>query len=325
MAVESKKLALVRILQILEEHTDENHKISQDEICKRLSDDYGIVVERKAVGRNVALLREAGYNVVSEKKGCYLAERLFEDTELRVLIDGVLSSKYISPTQSSGLIDKLSKLGSKYFRSNVKDVRSVGDWSKTNNSGVFYNIEIVSEAIESKRQIRFVYNKFGADKQLHATKTHFASCCLMILHNQRYYLMAINERWKSVTYYRMDRITEIRLTKRPATEITDVAGYENGINIRDLAAAPYMYSDKPEQVTFIASADITDQVIDWLGYDVEIEEKGKDKIKVSAKASPRAMKYWAMQYADYVEVTSPESLRKEIYEGLLSASKKYAK
>ena len=77
---EPKKLALLRILQILEYYSDADHQLKQEDIAKRLSIDYGIDIERKAIGRNLSLLKEAGIEIESTRKGCYLAERTFENS-----------------------------------------------------------------------------------------------------------------------------------------------------------------------------------------------------------------------------------------------------
>ena len=93
--LEPKKLALLRILQILEKHSDENHPLTQEDIARYLSKDYGIEIERKAIGRNITLLKEAGIEIeFINKTGSYLS-RKFEDSELRLLIDGIRFSKYI--------------------------------------------------------------------------------------------------------------------------------------------------------------------------------------------------------------------------------------
>ena len=168
-SLEPKKLALLRILQILEEYSDYDHPLKQEEICERLDKEYGIVIERKAIGRNLSLLKEAGYDIESDRRGSYLAERSFDDEELRMLIDGVLSSKYIMAKHSKDLIEKLCALSNRYFRSHVKNIWSVNEWSKTDNCALFYNIEIIDTAIEQGRQIAFSYNKYGADKKLHKT------------------------------------------------------------------------------------------------------------------------------------------------------------
>ena len=117
---EPKKLALIRVLQILEKHSDCEHPIKHDKIVDLLEIEYGLTIERKAIGRNISLLNEAGYDIETTKKGSYLAERTFEDSELKLLIDGVLSSKHITPKQSKELIEKLCNQANKYFKKHVK-------------------------------------------------------------------------------------------------------------------------------------------------------------------------------------------------------------
>lgn len=102
---ESKKLALLRTLQILQQYSDADHVLTQDDIVRYLHTDYGITVERKSVGRNLSLLKEAGVGIESGRFGSYLCERPFEDSELRLLIDSVLASKHISARQSQRLIE----------------------------------------------------------------------------------------------------------------------------------------------------------------------------------------------------------------------------
>ena len=323
--LEPKKLALIRILQIFQKYSDYDHPLKQEDIAHYLDSDYGIVIERKAISRNISLLKEAGFEIESRRAGSYLDERDFTDAELRILIDGVLSSKHIAPKYSKDLIDKLCSLSSKYFRSHVKHIHTVNDWDKTENRAFFYNIEIVDEAIEQKRQIRFEYNKYGVDKKLHKTRVHYASPYQLILHNQRYYLMARNEYWKNIVYYRLDRITNMTITEDKLVPITSVEGYENGINYKELATAlPYMYTDKPEWVEFIADDYIIDQIIDWFGKDIRISKHGEKQLKVSVKVSPMAMEHWAMQYASHVKIVSPRTLADVVKADLEEAVKMYS-
>lgn len=323
---EPKKLALIRIWQILKEYSDYNHPLTQEDIANFLERDYGIVIERKAISRNISLLKEAGIEIESKKTGSYLECREFEDSELHMLIDSVLCSKYITAKHSKDLIERLCKLSNKYFRSSVKSVYSVNDWSKTDNQALFYNIELIDTAIEQKCQIHYDYNKYGIDKKLHKTSRHYMSPYQMILHNQRYYLMAYSEHWHNMVFHRVDHITNMTVTDIPATPLRDVPGYENGINYKNLSSAmPYMYSDKPECIEFIADALIIDQIVDWFGKEAKIAKSSTDenKVKVSVTASPNAMEYWAMQYINYVEITAPESLRTRIKQALKNGMEKY--
>lgn len=121
-SLEPKKLALLRILQILEQYTGPDHPLTQDDIAARLAGDYGIELERKAIGRNLSLLKEAGYDIESDRRGSYLASREFDDSELRMLIDGVLASKCITARHSKELIEKLCALSDRHFRAHVKNI-----------------------------------------------------------------------------------------------------------------------------------------------------------------------------------------------------------
>ena len=320
-----KKLSVIRILQILEKYSDEKHPLKQEDIAKYLSECYGIELERKAIGNTIAMLKDIGYEIVSDRHGSYLSERTFEDSEISMLIDGVLSSKYITAKHSKELIDKLCSLSSIYFRSNVKHVYSVNDWSKTENCSVFYNIDLITAAIETRRQITFDYNKFGTDKKLHKSSSNVVSPYQMILKNQRYYLMGYNEKWQHIRHYRIDRITDIKITDDWATDIHNIDGYKNGIDYKKISSAlPYMFTDTPERIEFLANEEIIDQVVDWFGYDIKTE-KQDDKIKITIYASPNAVEFWAMQYLNFVEIISPLSLRDKIKENLKNGTDKYEK
>lgn len=313
-SLEPKKLALIRIWQIFHKYSDYDHPLTQDDIAEYLKKDYGIVIERKAIGRNISLLKEAGVEIGTCRAGSYLERREFEDSELKLLIDGVLCSKHISSQYSAELIEKLCGLSNKYFRSHIKNIHSVQDWNKTENKALFYNIEMVDMAIEEGKQLHYVYNKYGADKKLHKSSFQLVTPYQLILHNQRYYLMAYSTFWKNITFHRLDRISNMKISEKPAKPIREVSGYENGIDYKKLSSTmPYMYTDEPEKIQFVASADIVDHVIDWFGKDVTISTTENEKeVMVSLLASPLAMEHWALQYINHVEVIKPVHLRERI-------------
>lgn len=325
-SMEPKKLALLRILQIFQQYSDSDHPLTQNDISKYLKQDYGITIERKAVSHNISLLKEAGIEIETQKGGSCLVQRDFEDSELRMLIDGILSSRHITAKHSKDLIERLCGLSSQYFRSHVRNIYSVNDWSKTDNQALFYNIELVDSAIEQNLQLHYDYNKYGMDKKLHRSSHQYVSPYQMILHNQRYYLMGYSEYWNNMIYHRLDHITNMTVTEKPAVDIRSLPGYENGIDYKMLSSAmPYMFSDQPVRVTMLADRTIIDQVLDWFGSEVRITKYGQDesKVQVVLDASPNAMKLWALQYIQYVEVLKPEPLRAAIRECLEAGGKKY--
>ena len=272
MANETKKLALLRILEILQRDTDSEHLLTHTEITEILLKEYGIEIERKAVGRNISLLLEADYDIVTTKRGVYLNERKYEPSEIRLLVDGILSSHHISVRHSKDLIEKLSTEENKYFKKNIKHIHAVNDFNKSENSEVFYSIDTVHEAIELGKMVEYDYNKYGSDKKLHKSSFQRISPYQLILHNQRYYLMGYSSYWRHMVYHRLDRITNMIVSEKKAVSIRKVEGFENGINYRNLTTAmPYMFSDTPEMIEMLAVDWIIDQVIDWFGKDIKIE------------------------------------------------------
>lgn len=324
---EPKKLALIRIWQILQKYSDYDHPMTQEDIALHLENDYGIVIERKAISRNLSLLKEAGIEIESRRAGSYLETREFEDSELKLLIDGVLCSQHINPRQSTDLIEKLCTLSNQYFRSRVKNIYTVKDWNKTENSALFYNIEMVDIAIEEGKQLQYDYNKYGLDKKLHKSSFQRVTPYQLILHNQRYYLMAYSGYWGNMVFHRLDRISNIRLYDKPAQSIREIPGYEGGIDYKKIASTmPYMYTDEPEHIEFVTTPSIVDQVIDWFGKDIRVAKtEDPNQVTVTLWASPNAMEHWALQYLNYVEVLSPAHLRDRIRDSLEKGSKKYNK
>lgn len=325
MSIEAKKLALLRILGILHKNTDEDHPLTHSEIADILKKEYGIEIERKAVGRNISLLLEADYDIVTTNRGVYLNERKYEPSEIRLLIDGVLSSQHISIKHSRDLIEKLASEESKYFRKNIKHIHAVNEYYKGDNSEVFYSIDVVHDAIESGKMVEYDYNKYGADKKLHKTSFQRISPYQLILHNQRYYLMGYSSYWGHMSYHRLDRITNMIVSRRNAVPLRDIQGSDGEINYKNLTTAmPYMFSDTPEIIEMLAMENIIDQVIDWFGKDIRIESTEEDKIyKITLRSSPKAMLFWAMQYSEECEVIKPASLREKIKETICKAKEKY--
>lgn len=325
--MESKKIFIIRILQIFMEYSDEAHPLTQSDILRLLDKEYDLVCERKVIGRNISILKEAGIDIESNRKGSYLANREFEFSELRLLIDSVLSSKHINNKHSKDLIDKLIKLGGRYFKGNIKNVYSIKDWQKSENLDFFYNIDLIDEAIMRGKQISFDYNKYGVDKKLHKTASHIVSPYQMVLHNQHYYLMGKNMKWQDVSFYKIDKITNMKIEEgKNSTPIRECKGYENGIDYKAISSSlPYMYTDKPVKIVLRCEKVLIDEVINWFGYDVKFEEVENENVLATFYASELAMNCWCLQYCETCEVVEPKTLRMKIINSLSQTLDKYRK
>ncbi len=325
----TKKLALLYMEKILTEETDCDHCLHLEDFVSLLEERYGIIVERKTVGRNIALLRDAGYDIELTAAGYYRADREFEASELHLLIDSVLFSKHISANHARILSEKLARLGGKHFDAHRKHVSPamVAEHGKSGNNQLFYTIEMVDEAIERSCRIRFTYSKHGVDKKLHKSSEHIASPYRMVLQNQHYYLMAYSETYRKISFYRMDKMSEVCCEPTPAVPLRSLPGYENGIDYRELSSSlPYLFPDKPISVTFSCEGWVIDQVIDWFGYDITVRPAPKEgRYLVTVKVSPLAMEYWAMQYARHICIEAPSDLRERVAAALADAAAQYEK
>jgi predicted DNA-binding transcriptional regulator YafY len=342
--MQPKKLLALQILEILRKYSDDRHGLTQPEIIRLLKRDYDTDAERRAIARNLQFLEDAGYELCydeierSGKSGetetmrtNWYINREFTDPELRLLIDGLLFSKYIPYSQCKRLIEKLTGLSSVFFTSKMRHVRSLPENSPDNRQ-LFYSIDILDEAIERRRQVSFLYNRYDADKKRRPRVQENGSNFIytvnpyqMVATNGRYYLICNTEPHNNISHYRLDKISEIKLQKTPAKPMKDVLGLERGLDLpKHMAEHIYMFTGKSVRVKFRAELSIIDDIFDWLGKGVRISDVTETTCVVSVAVNESAMFYWALQYGIYVEVLEPASLRERVRAAVSKINEKYA-
>ena len=337
---QSKKMLNMNILEILKKYSDENHRLNQKEIIDLLESEYQMTVDRKAIKRNLMNLLDSGYEleytetVRTNKKGeqetlysdWYLV-RDFADAELRLLIDSLLFSKHIPYSQCKELIGKLEGLSNKYFKAKVKHIRTLPE-KMPNNKQLFYNIEILDEAISKGKKVEFNYNDFGIDRKLHhrmnsdgTVRKYVVNPYQMAAANGRYYLIANYDRYFNISHYRVDKISNVKILDEPVKKQGELA---ESINLpKHMAEHIYMFSGESSKVTMLIDKFLVNDIVDWFGKDVSFYAETEDKVTASVVVNLKAMRYWAMQYANHVEVLKPVELREQIKEDLQNALGKY--
>lgn len=325
-SIEPKKLLILRILDILTEYTDSEHKLKQVDIIKYLKLLYGIECERKAVSRNIEFLEYAGYDIENDRTGVYLATRKYEKGELRLLIDSVLCNRNICKSHSKDLVNKLVSEGGKHFKNYTKYVISLDDWQKTKSQDYFYNIELLADAIEGKVKITFEYCSYGLDKKLHKRKDkiYTVSPYQMLIKNGFYYLMCNYDNHDNIAYLRIDRMINIAITNFRILPLNEIAGYKRELSLGKISnRLPYMFDDKPELIELEIGIDLIDMIIDWFGYDFTITDLGNERVKITLTASPRAMRFWILQFGSFVKLLAPAHLVETIKNDINKMSKNY--
>lgn len=319
--IEPKMLSTMRVYDILFKYSDEKHPMTQADIIDKLESEYGITLDRKAVARKLSALKEIGHEIQQTRKGSYLKQRLFEDSELHLLIDMVRGNPIISPRHANDLIEKLSSLSSVYFKPRISLTQTMGAEKKGDNPALFLNVDLIYEAISTGKQIKYDYNLYGSDKKLHRSSEQIVSPYQLFFHMQAYYLMAYSETKEHISFHRIERITNLQIVDKAITQINKIKGYEKGLPQNFYTAArPYMFSDKPERIELLINDDKypINQLVEWFGKDITIKKSDEHPghYEVSLIASPKAMKLWALQYADHVVIKGPPELADSVIESL---------
>ena len=317
-ATGNKKMLNMLILEILQEYSDDEHHLTQQDIIRLLKKNYDMTCDRRSVKSNILSLKELGYDI-SMQDGYYLAEREFEDAELRMLIDSVLFSKTISQSQAKRLINKLKGFGNRYFSAKVSHVSNLPELQHSDNKQVMIALDTLNDAIEKKRKVRFLYNQYGTDFKLHLRRDrpYIVNPYQMIANNGRYYLIGNYDKYDNVSHYRIDRMTSVVMLDELAKPKKDVADFTQGFSLpKHMAEHIYMFSGESVSVKMKTYIWMMDSLIDWFGKDFFILEKNEDKMIISVKCNEQAMMFWAMQYGKYVVVLEPEGLREKIRENV---------
>lgn len=346
--MQPKKILIINILDILRKYTDEDHRLSQKEIVDILKTKYNMTVERKSIKRNILNLIEFGYEIeysescrmipnskTGELEESYILSdfylvRDFSDSELRLLIDGLLFSKHIPYSQCKELVDKLSGLSNKYFKSRVKHIQTMPDMAPQNKQ-IFYTIDILDEAISKGRQVAFTYNNYDTDFKLHPRldsdgkpREYIINPYQIAAANGRYYLICNYDKYDNVSNYRIDRITNIKLLDTPIKPAKKVKGLENGFNLpKHMAEHIYMFTGESAAVTFSFKKYLINDVIDWFGNEIAFLDETEEEITAKVHVNLMAMRRWALQYALHAKVLEPKSLTEQIKNDVKEAMGNY--
>lgn len=325
-ATGNKKMLNMLILEILKEYSDQEHRLTQQEIIRLLKSNYDMDCDRRSVKNNVMCLKELGYEI-SMEDGYYLLEREFDDAELRMLIDSVLFSKNLTQKQAKTLIEKLKGMGNRYFSAKVNHVSNLPELHHGDNKQLMYVLDTINEAISQHKKISFVYNKYGSDFKLHPKREekYVVNPYQMVANNGFYYLIGNYDKYDDISHYRLDKMTCVEMLTEKVKPQNQVTGLEHGLNLpKHMAEHIYMFSGESVAINMLVDETIISELVDWFGNDFYVIEKRRNnQVLVRLKCNEQAFFYWALQYGPYVEVLEPVSLRSKIAEAVSEMNEKY--
>ena len=327
--IENKKASILLILKVLEEYSDEEHFLTQQDIIDKVYQLYGIELERKSVAFSISLLQELDYDINKSPRGGYaLLARSFDNSEIRYIVDSLFSSKAISGKQASELAKKLNACLSRHQRKDYNFIYKCNEINRSDNKDIFYTLELIEEAKRRGKRISFQYLTFDENGKV-ATKRdgyrYIVSPYYSVNSNGRYFLICnYREKYRPITWFRIDFIINPKIEEewpiKPLESLEemkdfDIAKYLNdNIYLLDGEVIDATIElEKPDSVIFVK---------DWFGNNAKIYKKD-DKLYANIKSNESALFYWYMQYSETLKVISPQSLIDRIKKEAQSILEKY--
>lgn len=224
----NQKLKLLYLMEILLQQTDERHPMTVPEMIAQLAQ-RGISAERKSIYGDLEALRTFGMDIVQTKTkttGYYVGSRTFEVPELKLLVDSVQSSKFITHKKTLALIKKIESLASIYDAQLLQRQVYVRGRVKSMNESVYYNVDEIADAISRDRQIRFHYFEYTISKQRRYRKAgayYVVSPLALMWDNENYYLLAWDAEAELRKHYRVDKMTDISALEMPREGTEDLS------------------------------------------------------------------------------------------------------
>lgn len=317
------KLRPLYVLKILQERTDEDHLISTAQLCQAIKETYGIDTYRTTIKSDVEVLQQAGFGIQTTRSTQNLynyIDRDFDIPEVKLLIDAVASSKFITKSKSDHLTAKLSELAGPYKGKELKRNLVVDGRIKQENEQILIIIDIINDAINRKKKIRFQKAEYNVRKErvLHNNGEWYEfSPYSLVWDGDYYYVVGYSEKHKGVGSHRVDRIY-----KRPDILEENSVSYPAGFDINTYINTMFRMYDAPRQrVELQVDNGLMDAIIDKFGPDVTTYACDQNSFRVEANVSTGITFYnWIFGFQGKVKIKKPEIVKEEYRKLVLCAA-----
>ena len=307
-----QKFKLIYIIKYLLENTDENHKVTMADILKYL-ETHDITAERKGIYNDIETIRELGIEVMGEKIGrnfyYYVAVRDFEIAELKLLVDAIQSSKFMTEKKSAELIKKLGSLVSTYDAKQLQRQVYVVGRAKTLNENIFYNIDAIHNAIGANFRIRFQYFQWNVKKEMEIRRNgefYEVSPWALLWEDENYYLIGFDFYSQEIRHYRVDKMLKISclsLEREGRTEFEK-------LNMADYTKRNFgMFAGEEEMVRLEVHKRLIGVILDRFGRDVMIVPAGEEYFRVNVRVSVSNQFFgWVFGLGSDIRILGPENV-----------------
>ena len=314
----NQKLKLIYLIKILLEKTDDNHSITMPEIIEALAA-YDVTAERKSIYTDIDTIRELGIDVIGEQKGktfyYHVADRQFELAELKLLVDVIQSSKFITARKSKELIKKLEGLASEHEAKQLQRQVYVSGRIKTMNESIYYNVDEIHNAIASNRKIKFQYFQWNVKKEMELRKEgkfYEISPWALSWDDENYYMIGFDAEADMIKHYRVDKMLKIGYVEEPREgrelfEKFDMAAYAR--------KSFSMFGGEEQYVKLLCDNSLAGVIIDRFGKEVMMVpvDEGHFNANVNVAVSEPFLG-WVFALGDKVKIAGPENVVEQMKE-----------
>ena len=306
---DNQKLKIFYILDYLKRNSHQDHPVRANELISMLDRNHNIACDRKTVYSDIAALQEYGVDIVSipgRNGGYYIASRNFELPELKLLIDAVQSSRYLTEKKSRELIEKLCEECSVYDANLMRRDVLVSGRVKSMNETIYYNVDRIQDAISQNKQISFRYFDWGIDgKRKYRSKDYKASPYGLCQDNENCYLLGHSPRY-GITSYRVDRMSDIQILETDRDPCPELTGKALTAHANQLFQ---MYSGDQVTVKMRFHRSMANAVIDKFGRNTMLIPDGEDHFTftVSVAVSPMFLS-WVIGFGPKAKILYPDSV-----------------
>ena len=307
----NQKLKLLYLLKILTEQTDENHKLTIKEIIEQL-DGYGVSAERKSIYDDFEALRIYGIDVESSAQGkntgYFVAERTFQLPELKLLVDAVQSSKFITKKKSGELIHKLSGLASNYEKKQLDRQVYVSNRVKTPNEQAYYNVDSIHNAIANNKRLKFKYYEWTAKKEKvfrHDGALYEISPWALTWDDENYYMIGYDAKSDIIKHFRVDKMQSVTVEEQARLGEKHFENFDMAVYSKQAFG---MFGGQIENVTLECDNSLAGVIIDRFGDEIMLINDG-DVFRVNVKVMvSHVFLSWVMGFGGKMKIVSPQGV-----------------
>ena len=322
---ENQKLKLLILKDYLLKNSDEDHPVTVPQIIEELAR-YDIKAERKSIYDDLEALRLYGIDIIQSKGKYFVGQRSFQLPELKLLVDSVQSSKFITQRKTRSLIRKIEELASAYDRELLERQVYVRNRVKSMNESVYYNVDEISDAINRDRKIRFKYFELMVNGQRHIRKDgdwYCVSPFALMWDDENYYMLAWDSEAGLIKHYRVDKMLDItaldeKREGKTAFSKIDMSSYNKKVF--------GMFNGQERQVKMRFRNHLAGAVFDRFGTDVMLIPDGEEHFTftVPLAVSPQ-FHAWVFGFGTDAEILFPEDVREEAAGTARKIAEMYAK